>query len=50
MNLPKPTDSKKLWVAYAGTLDVSVGRLDKFQIIKKIHNTRMERVIRMRGV
>ncbi len=47
---PKPTDSKKKWVAYAESLRVSVGRLDKDKIIKKIHDTRGERVNRQKGV
>ncbi len=50
MNQPKPTDSKKQWVAYAEALRVSVGRLDKDAIRKKIHATRCERVIRVKGV
>ncbi len=50
MNQPKPTDSKKQWVAYAEALRVSVGRLDKGKIIEKIHATRGERVIRVKGI
>ncbi len=47
---PNPTDSKKKWVAYAASLDVPVIRLDKGKIIEKIHATRGERVIRVKGV
>ncbi len=47
---PNPTDSKKKWVAYAGSLRVSVGKLDKDKIIKKIHATRGDRVNRQKGI
>ncbi len=50
MTQPNPTDSKKKWVAYAAALRVSVGRLDKDGIRKKIHATRGERIIRVKGI
>ncbi len=50
MNQPLPADSRKKWVACAESLHLSVGKLDKDGIRKKIHNTRSERANRQKGV